>query len=120
MYDSTIQEHTTEADSLDPTTLPREQRVAYWTERINAWRESGLSQTVFCRQENLVAHQFTYWLSKDQSAPAKRKTSTRGFVPVTVVAPTSPQLHITLPNGIVLTGVTDQNLALVQQLIQSL
>ncbi len=74
MHDSTIQEQATEADSIDPTTLPRDQRIAYWSDRIQAWRESGLSQTAFCRQEKLVAHQFNYWLSKSQSVSAKRKT----------------------------------------------
>ncbi len=29
MHDSTIQEQATQADSIDPTTLPRDQRIAY-------------------------------------------------------------------------------------------
>ena len=120
MHDSTIQEQAIEADSIDPTTLPRDQRLAYWIERIQAWRLSGLSQTMFCRQENFVAHQFTYWLNKSQSMPEKNKASTHSIVPVTVAAAVSSQLQITLSNGIILTGITDQNLDLVQQFIQSL
>ncbi len=122
MYDATIEQHAAQADAIDPTTLPRDQRIAYWSGHIQVWQRSGLSQIAYCRRENLVAHQFTYWLSKSQSTAAsvKSKASTSRFVPVTVVAPTSSQLQITLPNGIVLTGVSDQNLALVQQFIQSL
>ena len=123
MYDATVEEQVVQMHPIDPTTLPRDQRAAYWAERIQAWRQSGLSQTVFCRQEKLVAHQFTYWLGKSHSTSpesVERKTSTGGFVPVSTVTPTTAPLQITLPNGIVLTGISDQNLPLVQQFIQSL
>ena len=122
MDDSNLEEQTTETGFIDPTTLPRNQRSAYWSERIQIWRQSGLSQTAFCRQEKLVPHQFTYWLSKCQSTSpsVKRENSANSFIPIAVVPSAISQLQITLPNGIVLTGITDQNLDLAQQFIQSL
>jgi hypothetical protein len=32
-----------------------------WTERIAAWKQSGLSQRAFCDQQQLAFSTFTYW-----------------------------------------------------------
>ena len=33
----------------------------FWEQQIEQWKDSGLSQTEFCRFHNLKAHQLTYW-----------------------------------------------------------
>lgn len=33
----------------------------YWKRQIESWRSSGLTQTAYCHQHELKAHQFTYW-----------------------------------------------------------
>ena len=33
----------------------------FWEQQIQQWKDSGLSQTEFCRLHDLKAHQFTYW-----------------------------------------------------------
>ena len=47
------------------TTQPRaeqlEEKRRYWKQQIEHWKESGLTQTEFCRLHNLKTHQLTYW-----------------------------------------------------------
>lgn len=38
-----------------------EQNRTYWKQHIESWRSSGLTQTSYCHQHELKAHQFTYW-----------------------------------------------------------
>ena len=33
----------------------------YWTDGLQKWEKSGLSQSEYCRQNNLKLHQLTYW-----------------------------------------------------------
>ena len=120
MVNTTDAEQKPEAHLIDPIFLPRDQRVAFWNERIQTWKQSGLSQSLFCRQEKLVPHQFTYWLGKSQANSEKKESPSCGFIPVSVAASTPSQLQLTLPNGIILTGITDLNVDLVQRLIHSL
>jgi len=51
------------------------QRV--WTSHINAWKSSGLTQTEYCRQKDLIRHQFTYWKCK-----LVKKSTPVTFVPI--------------------------------------
>jgi len=38
-----------------------EQKHTYWKHHIQSWRETGLSQIEYCRQNNLKHHQLVYW-----------------------------------------------------------
>ncbi len=120
MHDTIIEQPAPNA--VDPTKLPRDQRSDFWSQQIQMWQQSGLSQVVFCRQHNLVLHQFTYWhcKSKPLSTPVKRNATFDAFIPVTVTATTPSPLQITLPNGIVFTGITVENLDVVREFVQSL
>ena len=37
------------------------QKRRFWEQQIQQWRDSGLTQTEFCRLQNLKPHQLTYW-----------------------------------------------------------
>lgn len=44
----------------------------FWNEHIEGWQESNLTQTDYCRQNNLIPHRFTYWknrIVKPQETP---------------------------------------------------
>ncbi|RUM95041.1 MAG: hypothetical protein DSZ28_00060 [Thiothrix sp.] len=36
----------------------------HWKPIVNAWRDSGLSQSAFCRKNELNRPRFTYWHAK--------------------------------------------------------
>ena len=38
-----------------------EQKRTYWKHHIDSWQETGLTQTEYCRQNNLKHHQLVYW-----------------------------------------------------------
>lgn len=64
------------------------QRV--WTSHINAWKSSGLTQAKYCRQKDLIRHQFTYWKCK-----LEKKVDPITFVPIMgkPVRSQTPQNH---------------------------
>ena len=105
-----------------------------WQQHIDAWQASGLSQTTYCKTQDIKAHQFSYWKNKlakpceppasdaashDSLAPSAPAT---GFVPVRIAA--SPQARSTLclelPNGLRLHGITEQSAPLLKVVIAAL
>jgi hypothetical protein len=38
-----------------------EQKRTYWKQHIDRWQETGLTQTEYCRRNNLKHHQLVYW-----------------------------------------------------------
>jgi len=39
-------------------------RQEVWASHIERWSESNMSQVEYCRQHELIPHQFTYWKTK--------------------------------------------------------
>lgn len=56
-------------------------REAFWTEHVEAWRQSNLSQRAYARQHGLPIVRFTYW--KNKRYPGRRSS---GFVELKVEA----------------------------------
>ena len=52
---------------MDTMRLTKEEKEAYWTGHIEKWRQSGLSQTAYCKQEDVSLCQLGYWLKKEKS-----------------------------------------------------
>ena len=88
-----------------------------WQTHIDAWRVSAHSQAAYCREHGLNKSQFTYW--KRKLLPARsggRRPDGSAFVPVKRVGSAHCGLKITLPCGLVLEGLCEENLPLVLQL----
>ena len=64
---------------MDTMRLSKEEKEAYWTSHIKKWRQSGLSQTAYCKQEDVSLCQLGYWLKKEKSAP-ELPSEQSGFV----------------------------------------
>lgn len=39
----------------------RQEKQRYWDEHLSRWKESGLSQSAYCREHQLNLHRFIYW-----------------------------------------------------------
>ncbi len=39
----------------------RKENVKFWQEHLEKWKESGLFQAEYCRQNKLSHNRFTYW-----------------------------------------------------------
>ena len=94
----------------------------HWSQLIEDWSDSGLSQQAFCRDRGLSYHKFHYWRKKlSRTPPTKTLPRTSALVPVSY-QPKSPvsDLSVHLPNGVSLRGIDSDNLAVVEQLLEAL
>ena len=63
-------------------------RRDFWQAQIDAWRESGMTQRVYCRRHELPETQFSHWKHRLQKAHRRPSAKTR-LVPLTVIEQTS-------------------------------
>ena len=94
----------------------------FWQQRIDKWRMSGQSQQAFCKAHDVSYHRFVYWRRKlEKPETANPSPSSSALVPVTVRAPRKASgLSLVFPNGLELRGLSEDNLALAQQLLDRL
>ena len=100
---------------MSPTSTTEDTRATYWREQIQAWSVSGKSQKAFCDEQALGYHRFGYWrrnFSQSVSIQPKGKT----FVAVTR-QPSAMSLSLSLPNGLTIEGIAEENVSLVGQLL---
>jgi len=97
----------------------------FWRQHIAQWQVSGLSQAGYCRQQTLREHQFSYWKCKflmGHDSVALEPAS--GFARVQMVAQipatSAQELTLLFQDGIQVTGITQDNMALLKQLIEML
>ena len=51
----------------------RRKKQRFWDEHLCGWKESGLSQSAYCREHGLKLHRFLYW--KKRLLPEKTAVS---------------------------------------------
>ena len=97
-----------------------QQAKSFWSDHIEQWESSGLSQAAYCRQYDLCEQKFSYRKRQSISHKGHSATST-GFTRVQVDANTPAAFSIGLSlrfnDGISIEGITESNLALVQRLL---
>ena len=94
----------------------KEQR-AQFLDMIKRWKQSGLSQKVFCADNNIAYHVFHYWYGVYKS----EQKASGSFLPVSITR-AFPQEHITISGlrGIQLqVPLTDQSVRFIKQLLLS-
>jgi hypothetical protein len=97
----------------------------FWQRHIEQWRTSELSQASYCRQQALVAHRFGYWKRKflaecEPVEPEPKSGFARVQVAASVATSSSPGLSLCFRDGTRLTGITQNNLALIKPLLEVL
>ena len=60
-----------------------------WHRHVEAWRESGLSQADYCRQQGLNRKTFSLWTRRDQGDPSMDKDTSLELISVQV-SPSAP------------------------------
>ena len=117
--------HSKTTPTPDTPQLQTLSREAFWQRHVCQWRDSGISKMAYCKQYSLVYHQMVYWSSKQKLCTGDEPNideDFKGFVPVSVTtANTADQgLSIRLPNGLLIQGIDQHNVALLGQVIQQL
>ena len=104
----------------DPTT-PAD-LAAYWQQQIDHWKGTDQSQVKFCLANDLPYHRFVYWRRKFERGPSGRqeKRESGGFATVDYRHDVHSGLTLSLPNGLVLRGISADNVQLVRQLLEQL
>jgi hypothetical protein len=97
----------------------------FWHLHIMQWQASGLSQASYCRQQALLTHQFSYWKRKfladrEPVDPEPKAGFARVQVAEHVATLSSPGLSLSFRDGTRLTGIAQNNMALIKQLIEVL
>jgi hypothetical protein len=70
------------------------EKQEFWAFHIESWKGSGLKQSEYCRQNNLIRHRFTYWKCK-----LHKKKESLSFVPIpgnTILSQINPNNQATL------------------------
>jgi len=85
---------------------------AHWRRHVDAWRESGLSQADYCRQQGLNHKTFSVWTRRVQVDLSMDKNVPLGLLPVQVeppasVASTQASMMLRLAHGAQLELSTD-------------
>jgi hypothetical protein len=79
---------------MNPSLSKRAINRQRWLERVQAWKQSGLSQKEFCEQHQLGLASFQRWrrifMAKEPSKEAEPVT----FLPVSVMEPSSSSLTL--------------------------
>jgi len=91
-----------------------------WGRHIQNWQNTEQNQSAYCRDQDLNYHRFTYWRRKfaNQANPPRHPIQRSGFIPVKPCSSEGTQsLTATLPNGVLLQGITASNLPVVKQLL---
>ena len=85
---------------------------AHWRRHVDAWRESGLSQADYCRQQGLNHKTFSVWTRRVQVDLSLDKNAPLGLLPVQVepspsLASTQASMMLWLAHGAQLELSTD-------------
>lgn len=100
--------------------LTREQ---FWRHHIRQWQDSGLSKMRYSRENDVPYHQLIYWCDKLCQSSETPEEANSKFVSVAVApaeAREAATLSVKLPNGICITGVNQETVDLVPQLLRCL
>ena len=110
------------------------ERRSFWKRHVIACNESALSKASYCREHQLPYHQLIYWLSRcnTETQPAaacakpkpaaKPSTKASRLLPVVLRDKHDSQsgIQIALPSGVMITGITEQHVAVALQLAEQL
>lgn len=92
---------------MNPSLTKREANRQRWFDRIETWKQSGLSQKAFCEQQQLGLGSFQRWRGIFMRGEKPEASSAVSFVPVNVTVDKASslalliddQLRIEIPAG---------------------
>lgn len=85
---------------------------------VREWRESGLSQSEFCKPHGITVAKFGYWAGKEKLAARLTAEKVGGFIQISSQQPTSSDSYqVVYPNGVKV-NYQGTNLATLSQLIK--
>jgi hypothetical protein len=93
-----------------------------WFDRIEAWKQSGLTQKAFCEQQRLRLGSFQRWRGIFMREEAPEASSAASFLPVKVTAAPASSLALVIDDHLrieIPAGFDAETLKQVVQVLQS-
>jgi hypothetical protein len=85
-------------EALLPQTKKRKRRTLLeQSELVRRWKKSGVSESVFCRENGINPNAFSNWLSRKKGPHSRKKE--KALVPS---SPNHLECELGFPNGVVL------------------
>ena len=92
---------------MNPSLTKREANRQHWFDRIETWKQSGLTQKAFCEQQQLGLGSFQRWRGIFMRGERPEASSAVSFLPVNVTVDKASslalliddQLRIEIPAG---------------------
>ena len=98
-----------------------QQTKHFWSEHLEQWQLSGLSQAAYCRQHDLCQQKFSYRKRQPDPFSDDKPTVSTGFSRVQVNASVSSAsgtgLSLRFNDEVCIEGITAANVVLVQPLL---
>jgi len=85
-----------------------------WQERITGWQESGMSQSQYCRENDLPLGTFYYWKRRLSLKQSKNK-----FIQVPVFNFKGEQVKLIIPGGIKIIFQKDTELKTINTILEA-
>ncbi len=79
--------------------LSGKERAEFWENHIQAWQETGLSQSEYCRRNELIRHRFWYWRKRTEEADKKEISFVPVPLPAKPMGPAPQVVRVVTPNG---------------------
>jgi hypothetical protein len=92
--------------------LSQTEKQTFWQKHITAWKKSGLSQDVYCRNQKIKKSTLGYWITK--------LSREKGFVEVPVNLPSVNEVEITINKNIRIQLLKGYSPELVTRLLKTL
>ena len=65
-------------------------KAEIWQQHIDSWKDSGISQTAYCKQHKIKQHNMQYWRKRLSACGEKPRT----LIPVTIKGSTTARLML--------------------------
>lgn len=97
--------------------LNKSSRSLFWSDHIQVWQSSGMSQSAYCREQGLCPQKFSYWKRKSLTPTGiAPKQVSSGFTRIQVDENSAPdtafELAVQFPDGTRLLGIPADHLTL--------
>ena len=79
---------------MNPSLTKREANRQHWFDRIETWKQSGLTQKAFCEQQQLRLGSFQRWRGKYMRGERPEASSAVSFLTVNVTAAPASSLAL--------------------------
>lgn len=100
--------------------VQQNEKHAKWLAIIDSQEKSGLSQTEYCKQNNIKISTFTYYRGVVKGKSSNEIETKPGFKPVKVVPNENNDIKLALPNGFQLALPINMDASRVKQLVEAL